>query len=318
VLHAFLQFRYRIVYASRDTFAIVLDRPVSKRFSLLVLPIALSIFGVAQPTFAQVLVPHVPQLDPARLEEQGLSLAQESAQLAQFQQYELALVRAQLATQLVPENPQVWALLGSLYLQVGQDQAAIAPLQKAQSLDREEPAILFALGTAYFRLKQYDQSIDALRTGLRLKPDEPGALFDLGNAYYMQKRYGDAIASYQKAVEISDEFWPAINNIGLVLYEQGDVDGAVEQWRAAIAIDGTQTEPQLALAVALHAQGDQEEALTTGEAALRLDNRYGDLDFLVENLWGDRLLAQTRTFLQLPRIRETLSQLRQPQPQPEQ
>lgn len=284
---------------------------VLKHFPLLALPLMLGAGFWARPAIAQALIPHVPQLDYARMEQQGLSLAQEAAQLAQFQQYELALVRAQLATQLVPQNGQVWALLGSLYLQVGQGEKAIAPLLKAESLSREDPAILFALGTAYFRAQNYARSVEYLRKGLALKADEPGAWFDLGNAYYMQKRYADAIESYEKSVELQEDFWPSINNIGLVLYEMGDIDGALEKWREAIAIDGNQAEPQLAVAVALFVQGKQEEALKMGEAALNLDDRYAEIDFLRENLWGDRLIEQTRLFLQLPRMRETLAQIRQ-------
>ncbi len=35
-----------------------------------------------------------------------------------------------------------------------------------------------------------------------------------------------------------------------------------------------------------------------GEAALRIDKRFADVAFLKENLWGDRLLADTKKFLQ--------------------
>ena len=40
-----------------------------------------------------------------------------------------------------------------------------------------------------------------------------------------------------------------------------------------------------------------------GVSALRIDSRYADLDFLKENLWGDRLLSDTKKFLELPEIK---------------
>jgi hypothetical protein len=40
-----------------------------------------------------------------------------------------------------------------------------------------------------------------------------------------------------------------------------------------------------------------------GVSALRIDSRYADLDFLKENLWGDRLLTDTKKFLELPQIK---------------
>jgi tetratricopeptide (TPR) repeat protein len=122
----------------------------------------------------------------------------------------------------------------------------------------------------------------------------------------MLKQFPKAIAQYEKAVSLEKNFWPALNNIGLVKYEQGDIRAAIKQWEAAIAIDDEAAEPQLAIAVALYAQGDQEKGLSQGEAAIRLDSRYADLEFLKENLWGDRLLADTKKFLETPRIQASI------------
>jgi tetratricopeptide (TPR) repeat protein len=284
---------------------------VLKRTSLISLLVIANVWSVAHPVNAQALVPYLPQLDGEQLEQQGLSLAQEAAQLAQFQQYGLALSRAQLASQLLPGNADVWALLGSLYLQLDEIDSGIETLLKARSLDRSNSAVLFALGSAYFQKENYDLTVEYIQAGLRLKPDTLGALFDLGNAYYKLERYDEAIATYEKAVELDGQFWPAVNNIGLVLYERGDTEGALERWQQAVAIDNAQPEPQMAIAVVLYRQGQRDTALAQGEAALRSDPRYGDLEFLADNLWGEQLLSDAETFLAQPQIQETLAQLNQ-------
>jgi hypothetical protein len=66
------------------------------------------------------------------------------------------------------------------------------------------------------------------------------------------------------------------------------------------------------MAVALYTKGDRQQSLTLGEAALKTDGRYGDLEFLKQNLWGDRLLNDTKNFLQAPRIQAALQQRQQP------
>ncbi|XTZ11221.1 MAG: tetratricopeptide repeat protein, partial [cyanobacterium endosymbiont of Rhopalodia yunnanensis] len=104
-------------------------------------------------------------------------------------------------------------------------------------------------------------------------------------------------------------FWPAVNNIGLIKYEEGDTKSAIEEWRAALTIDSEQAEPKLAVAVALYAQGKIEEGLKLGEAALKLDSRYGELQFLEDNLWGTKLLKDTKIFLATPRIKALLKSL---------
>ncbi len=286
---------------------------VDKRFSILSVLASVGLWAMPQPAMGQALLPHVLDLDPARMEQQGLFLAQEAVQLAQFQQFELALTRASLASQLAPESPQVWLLLGRLYLQMEAYDQSLSAIQKARELDPEDPAALFDLGSVYFRLGEFEKAAEFLKEGLEFAPNVPGALFDLGNTYYMLGRYDDAIEEYEKAADIDETFWPAVNNIGLALYERGDVDDAIDQWQAAADITEEQeAEPLLAIAVALFVQGKQSEAIAEGKTALELDSRYANLDFLEENLWGDRLLADTQQFLTLPTIQETLAQFSSP------
>ena len=264
-------------------------------------------WSIAQPATAQVLVPYTLQLDFEALEEEGLILAQEAAQLTQFQQYEAALPRAQLAAQLAPQDGQVWALLGSLYLQMDQTEEGIEALKQARTLDRENASILFALGSASFRIEDYQASVDYLKAGLVMEPETPSALFDLGNAYYLLTDYDAAIAAYDDAIDQDESFWPAVNNIGLVFYENDRVDAAVQQWESALEIAAEpQAEPQLAIAVAEYTHGNRRAGLLAGVAALALDPRYGEIEFLKENLWGEQLLADTTAFFADPLVEAAL------------
>jgi len=124
----------------------------------------------------------------------------------------------------------------------------------------------------------------------------------------MLQEYPDAIAAYEKAVDLEAEFWPGVNNIGLVKYEQGNIAEAIEYWEESIVIEPEAAEPLLAIAVARFIQGQEQEALKMGEAALELDRKYAELDFLEQNLWGDRLLRDAQQFLQTPQIQAFLSQ----------
>lgn len=276
------------------------------------------LLNIAKPASAQAFIPHTLQLNSTQLEQQGLSLAQEAAQLAQFQQYEAALPRARLATQLAPKSYQAWFLLGGLYLQTNELDKGIEALQQAKSLNGNEATILFALGSAYFQKQQYQEAIAQIQAGLKIKPDVPEALFDLGNAYYKLAKFPEAIAEYEKAVAADAKFWPAMTNIGLVKYEQGDVEAAINQWRKAVAVDKEAAEPQLAMAVALYNKGDREQGIAMGEAALRIDDRYADVDFLKENLWGDRLIKDTQKLLATPRIQATIARVQEQRSQQQQ
>ena len=270
----------------------------------------LVIFGVSLPTVpvrAQSMVPHTLELKNNELEQTGIKLLQEAFQLAQFDQGPLALSRAKLAVQLLPDSAEAWALLGALYLNDDKPREGISALETSRRLKRDNAGVLFSLGSAYFRTEQYDRSRRAIEAGLKLKPKTADALFDLGNTHYKLGNYDQAISQYQLSYKTDKTLWPAINNIGLVQYEVGKIDQAIESWESAIALDDKASEPKLALGVALFIQGDKTAGIKLAQDALSSDNRYGEVDFLLENLWGDRLIKDTKMLLNTPMIQSTLS-----------
>lgn len=289
----------------------VKDNTVLKYNWLLSLLACTGLWSITLPVLGQALLPYTPQLNNEQLEQQGLELADDAVQLVRFQQYELALSRAKLATQLAPNQFQSWFILGTLYIQQKELDKGVEALQKALSLAPSEAGIKFTLGNAYFQQGKYQEAATELQDGLKIKPDTPAALFDLGNSYLKLNKMSDAIASYQKAIALEKNFWPAINNIGLIKYEQGDINGAVKDWQTALEIDPEQAEPQLAVAVGLYIQGKTEQGLKLGEAALKLDSRYAELKFLEENLWGPKLLQDTQKFLATPQMKAILDTLQQ-------
>jgi tetratricopeptide (TPR) repeat protein len=249
---------------------------------LISLLVVLGLWTVATPAKGQAFLPHTLQLDQQELEIQGVRLAQQAAQLAQFQQYDLALARARLATQLAPKEQRTWEVLAG---------------------------VLFSLGSTNFQQQNYEGAMEYLKAGLKIRPDLPIARFELGNTYYKLNKLPQAMAEYEKAIAADETFWPALNNIGLIEYEQGKKQAALNRWQSVVVIDPTAAEPQLAIAVVFYIQGNIEEAYAIAEKALRLDARYGQIEFLRENLWGDRLLEDTKKFLQTPRMQATLAQI---------
>ncbi|NJO99097.1 MAG: tetratricopeptide repeat protein, partial [Pleurocapsa sp. CRU_1_2] len=182
------------------------------------------ISSLSLPARGQAILPYIPKLDSEKLELQGLQLLQDAVQLIRFQQYDLALPRAELATQLAPANSDVWFILGSLYIQQEKIDQGIKTLEKAESLAPEQEGILFRLGEAYFQKGDYETAQEKFEAGLEIKNESPDALFSLGNTYLKLAKFDDAIAAYEEAFQMEATFWPALNNVGLVEYEKGDYD----------------------------------------------------------------------------------------------
>lgn len=255
---------------------------------------------------AQAVIPYTPNVDSEVLEPYGSQLLQDAVQLIRFQEYELALSRARLAARLLPNQYETWFILGTLYVQQQDNQAGVDALIKAKELAPEDPEVLFALGNSYFQVGDYESAIREIRAGLAFNSETPQALFDLGNAYLQLEQFADAIASYQQSFDLDETFWPAINNIGLAEYEQGNKERAIALWRDTLNIDESQPEPLLAIAVALYSQGQENEAIRLGTQALQIDGRYGNPEYLILNLWGDGLMADTKTFFANPRMARVL------------
>ncbi|AFY62077.1 tetratricopeptide repeat protein [Synechococcus sp. PCC 6312] len=258
---------------------------------------------------AQVLIPHTPQLSATDMERDGLTVAQEALQLAQFQQFNEALIRAKLAAQLAPQAYEVWALLGGLYLTVSQPAEAIPALNTSIALNQKNAGVYFSLGSAYFRTGAYQDAARALEQGLALRSDVAEEWFNLGNAYLKLNQNPKAIAQYRQALKSDKKFWPALNNIGLLQYEQGDIPQAIRSFQAAVALDNKAGEPKLALAVGLFRQGQVQQGINTALVALRLDSRYIEPDFQRENLWGERLMADTKALFANPQVQELIQTL---------
>jgi len=248
------------------------------RYRIWLLAILASVSVGASPIRAQALLPHTTRINFGNLEEQALNLAREAAQLAQFEQYELALPRARLAVQLAPKAFQTQGILGSIYLRKERYDEAIASLTLAHQLKKDEPTILFSLGAAYLRNKNYPEAISNLKQGLTIDPKAATAMFDLGNAYFLTKRYDEAVTIYNDVLVIDTKFWAATNNIGLVEYERGNVDQAITKWQTSLKqaekVEFLAAEPTLALATAFYRKGDRDKAIQLGVEAMKIDPRY--------------------------------------------
>jgi tetratricopeptide (TPR) repeat protein len=272
--------------------------------------LGMGLLGYPTIVHSQTLLPLVPNLNFANLEERGIALARDAAQLAQFQQLDMALPRARLAVQLAPKAYQAHAVLGSIHLRREEFDPAIAALTTANRLQPDNAGVLFSLGSAYLRRQRYDLAVQSLQRGLRLRPNEATAIFDLGNVYFLQGRGEAAIAEYRRVLGIDKNFWAATNNIGLVEYERGNIDRAIALWeeatKQALAANDRAAEPQLAIAVALYIRGERTRGLALGKDALSADPRYGQLEFLKENLWGEKLLSHAQTVLANPALQEIL------------
>jgi tetratricopeptide (TPR) repeat protein len=284
--------------------------PVFRRLTSISLLVLAGWIVPARIAQAQVYAPYLPPIETKQFDRDAALFLEEARQLAQIpQQMPLAILRAKLATQFVPRSAEAWAVLGGLYLLDNQPSESVKSLEKAKNLAPREPKILFRLGSAYFQTKQYGKAVAVLEAGLKLKPNIAPALFDLGNAYLLNQQVPQAIDIYNKAYAQDAKFWFPLNNIGIVRYDEGNVDESIRLWRACIAIDNQEAEPKMALAAALYVKkGDKTQGIKLASEAIKLNLRYSETQFMRDNLWGEKLIADTATVLADPALKAAIVQ----------
>ena len=221
----------------------------------------------------------------------------------ELKDYKQAIDDLTQAIKLDTKNAIYYNLRGFAYFQLKDYKQAINDYTQAIQLDPKNAGYYGDRGLTYFQLKDYKQAIDDYTQAIKLKPDFTEAYYVRGIAHYFLKDYKQAIDDWNQAIKLKPDYPEAYTNLGIVSYEMGEVETAINYWRNAIKINSNFAEAHLALGVALYAKGDQEAGLKSAETALKLDKRYGKIEFLKENGWGEKLIKNSQEFLNNPRIK---------------
>lgn len=111
------------------------------------------------------------------------------------------------ATTISPQDVAAWQNLSSIYrslIGVGQnaDSFAVLAAQQAITLDPNNPQEYLALGGIYYQLGQWDNAIRQFQQAITLKSDYANAYYNLGHAYEQKGDYQDALTAYQAVQQL--------------------------------------------------------------------------------------------------------------------
>ncbi len=80
-----------------------------------------------------------------------------------------------------PDHPDALHLLGTLYLQTGNNQMAVELICRALKIDQSNPFFHNNLGAAYQALYRLDDAVSCYHKALALEPGYAEGYFNLGN-----------------------------------------------------------------------------------------------------------------------------------------
>lgn len=119
-----------------------------------------------------------------------------------YQLIQQSINSARQATSISPQNVADWQNLSAIYRSLigfGQnaDTFAILSAQQAAALDPNNPIEYITVGGIFYQLKQWDSAITQFQIAANLKPDYANAYYNLGHAYEEKGDLKTALTEYQ-------------------------------------------------------------------------------------------------------------------------
>ncbi len=167
------------------------------------------------------------------------------------------------ATQLAPDYPEIWMLLGSALLERAKFQDAVPAFIHATRLAPESAEPWGRLGQAYARASRPEESAEAYAQSVKLEPDAP--MIQMGYAHVL-KTLGDqagSLTAYRAAIKskpaFGEVYW-SMANLKIFRFEKHEVQAMEEQLEQGGLTDSAEIHFRFALGKAWEDEGDYDKA----------------------------------------------------------
>lgn len=129
----------------------------------------------------------------------------------------------------------------------GQHEQAIESFKKAAEKDPDQPAVWANMGSSYAKLKQYEPAIESYNKAIALKPDDSALYQNLGSVYSESGNLDKSKEMYEKAASLAVTLDPKTAatqyyNIGVTYINNGKNAEAEAALLKAIEIDPNHAE----------------------------------------------------------------------------
>ncbi len=183
-----------------------------------------------------------------------------------------ALREALLAKEADPNDPEIYNLLGLIYLGRKDEEKALQYFTKALELDPKYSEALNNVGSVYLLKNQFDQAISyfkkALENPLYEKPYI--ALTNLAYAYYRKGDRQKAIDYLDQALHYNPRYSLAYFYRGLMALEDGQLEEARLNFHRAVRFNRQDMASRYYLGLVYFRLGDQEKAVKIWRSIVEL------------------------------------------------
>ena len=145
--------------------------------------------------------------------------------------------QALLLTSRFPKHGFAWKLLGTIYLEQKEYEKALLAAQRAAALLPNDAAVFNNLGVIFFRMERLDDAELNFRKALVIVPDYAKVLFNLSAILRFHRKLSEAEACCRRALQIDPSYTNAHVALGNALELQNKLPQAQASYQAALALD---------------------------------------------------------------------------------
>ena len=170
----------------------------------------------------------------ARLNRTWGQIADDAAQRAE--RINAAIEYYRQATNLSPNNAQLFNEWGQVYYIMGDHEKALEKYQQSLSVDQEYDQTYALLGDLYLNRKELDKAADAYSRALELNPMIVEAYSALGYIYSQQGKLQEAVEENLRVLELSPNDYASHKNLTILYQQLGRTDEAVAEAQIALRL----------------------------------------------------------------------------------
>lgn len=170
-----------------------------------------------------------------------------------------------------PENPELAAKLGLLYLQCGMYQKAFEKLGTAMAFNATCVPAILAAGSIIQNHSDFEVALSKYRIAISKIPESPALWNNIGMCFFGKKKYVAAISCLKRATYLAPFSWQILQNLGLVHLTMQQYASGFHFLSAAISLNSQSGQLFMLLAIALKYLQDFKNSCQAYEQALKID-----------------------------------------------
>lgn len=162
--------------------------------------------------------------------------------------YKEAVIEFKNALAIAPENAATRALLGDVYLRMGQADAAENELRRAKEMGAKRELVTLPMAEALLLLGREDETLRMLGDASATEGLPPERLDVLrGDAHFSDGDYDSARAAFESVLLLAPESEPALRGLARIAVARKEYDDARDLIARALAADEASVEARLLL-----------------------------------------------------------------------